>query len=183
MKTEEELQNVFTEGFNHFKNQFVAIIVGTLIAVIGSIFIITAPPLFFGIYYMALKIIGGEEVKMNDVFKGFDYFITSWAMLIIGAILVLIGFVFLIIPGIVLLILFQYAVPLAIKEKLGAVDALQKSFSIGKENIQFTVVLFIIVWVINGIGAALSIGWVITHPFTAICISIAALKLAGKSKK
>lgn len=179
MTMEETLQTILKDGFDHYKKQFVAIILATIIAMLGSIFIITAPPLFFGIYYMGLKIVNGDEVRAGDVFRGFDYFVTSWIMAIVGFLAIGVGLILLIIPGLILMVLFQYAIPIAINEKLGAVDSLQKSYNIGKENLSFTIILFIIIWVINGIGSAVSIGWILTYPYTVICLCIATLKLTS----
>ncbi len=172
------LQDTLNRGFKLFRKQYVALILGTLLATIGSIFIITLPPLFFGVNYMAIQVMKGKKVKITDVFKGFDYFVVSWVMFIVAFIAIVIGFILLIIPGFLLLILFQYAVPIAILEGRGGIDSLKRSARIAQDNLGFSVILWIFVAIIDGIGGALRLGWFISHPYVVLCTCIAAKKLS-----
>lgn len=83
---------------------------------------------------MGQKILRGEEVEIADVFKGFNYFAVSWVMFLVGGLAVLAGLILLIIPGLILLFLFQYAIPIAISEGSGGIASLKKSYRIGRTD-------------------------------------------------
>ena len=180
MKVEDMIQDALAKSWNFFKKQYVVLIVGGLIATIGSIFIITAPPLYFGLFFIAWNIVDGKKVEISDVFKGFNYFIVSWIMLILYLIAIILGLIFFVLPGLVLMILFQYAVAVAIAEKKGAVDSLKRSYRLAMDNFVFSLIFALIMWIINGIGGALQIGWVITCPFSVLATCVAYKKLALK---
>ena len=93
------------------------------------------------------------------------------------------GLALLVIPGILLMVLFQYAVPLAILEDQGAINSLKRSYAIGKENFAFSLVLWILLSVIEAVGGLVYIGVLITIPFTALCICIATTKLTAKTEE
>jgi len=182
MNVENMLNDVLKKSWNLFKNQYVALIIGTLIGIIGMIFIITIPPLVFGIYFMCINAAKGKKVEISDVFSGFDYFFTSWGMFILMFIALTIGFTLLVIPGILLTIMFGYAIAVAITEKKGAFKSLERSYEIAKKNFSFSLMLWIIVAIVNFIGVALQIGVIVSIPFTILCICVANNKLNTKKK-
>lgn len=182
MRMEETINDVVTKAHNHFKKQYVAFILGTLVALACMIFIITIPPLIFGIYFMCVKAVKGEKIEISDVFTGFNYFFRSWVLLVAGFFSVIIGLVFLIIPGLLLMMVFQYAIAIAILEDRGAISSLKRSYALGTKNFKFSIVFWILMAIIGGIGSATGLGVLITIPFSALCTTLAAQKLAAKSK-
>ena len=172
-----QIETILTNSWDIFKNNIVAYIIGTLIAVIGSVFIITAAPLFYGLTYMAVRGIKGETVEINDVFEGFNNFIRSWVFVIAAAILIMIGYIFLVIPGIILSILLIYGLPLLVLRDYGGIDAIKESINIGKDNFKDTLILFVIIVVLNAIGGSIPLAFALILPYTTICYTLAASNL------
>ena len=177
MTAEEMISETLKKGFDIFKKNYVNFILGTIVALFLSIFIVTIAPMIFGVYYMAIELMKGKRVKVSDVFKGFDYFFVSWGILLLAVLAVMAGLVFLVVPGLLLMVLFQYAVPIAILEKKGVWASLKRSYHLGRANLSFSIVLWLAVAVINSVGAVTRIGFLITVPFTALWLSIAAQRL------
>jgi hypothetical protein len=153
-----------------------------LIAIVGMIFIITIPPLIFGLYYMCVQVMKGKTIKFTDVFKGFDYFFRSWGLILLSLLAISVGLIFLIIPGLILIILFQYAIAVAIIENKGPIEALRRSYQIGKENFIFSIVLLIVLSVIQSIGTVTRVGMLLTIPFVTLCMVVATDMLTKRVK-
>jgi uncharacterized membrane protein len=182
MTAEDMINDILKKAYDIFKNQYVTLIIGTLVALLLMILIITIPPLVFGIYYICNEVINGRKIEVSDVFKGFHYFLTSWGLFLLGGIIVILGFIALVIPGLLLLVLFQYAIAVAIIEKRSAYQSLKRSYDLVKNNFNFSIVFWLLMGIINCAGTFTRIGTLITLPFTSICICLAVLKLS-KGKK
>jgi hypothetical protein len=55
-----------------------------------------------------------------------------------------------------------------------------KSYRIGRDNFEFSLILGVVLFVINIIGCSVVVGGLITYPFTVICLWLTTQKLAKK---
>lgn len=182
MTVENKIKEVFKKTWNIFSNRFVVLILGTLIACLLMVFIITIPPLIYGLHYMCFNLIRKRKAKISDIFKGFSYFFRSWGIALLGLIGVIIGLILLIVPGILLMIAWQFAFAISVIENKGVIDSLDKSYKIAKNNFSFSAVFWILMMVLGTIGSITRIGILLTLPFTILATCIAAQLLAKKKK-
>lgn len=181
------ITNALKKAWGDFTGNAVALIVGLLIAVIGSILIVTIAPLFYGLYYMIIKATRGEKVEIKDVFYGFkslSVFIRSWiywlvyivVAIVIGIItsllvsispvLSIIGTLLTFIWG--LIALYSIYVYIMTPSE-NALYAYKEGFNIFKENLLMTLVVYIIYYILVLVGAILLVvGLLVTVPI-ALC--------------
>lgn len=174
-----DYEDIFSRSWNAFKDNVAAFIIATIIVVFGSIFIVTIAPLFYGLTYMAVKGLRGEKVEVNDVFEGFNRFVKSWVLLLVSVILIGIGYMLLVLPGLILSILLIYSLPLLVIKDYGAMDAIKESIDISKQNFLDSLVLLIIVAIISAIGGITYIGSLVTTPIITLALVAAAESYLG----
>ncbi|MBU1165949.1 hypothetical protein KKF81_03300 [Candidatus Micrarchaeota archaeon] len=178
-----KIEEIAKESFEIYKKQPIPLILGVVITLLGSVLIVTAPPLLFGFYQMCLRAMKNEEIKTMDVFKGFNYFFRSWGIMLVSGIAIVIGFVLLIVPGILVMILLQYASILALYENTGVRASLKRSYKIARANLGFSIILCLLLAIIDGIGGSITIGIILTMPFTTLCTCLAVRNLTAKEGK
>jgi membrane-anchored glycerophosphoryl diester phosphodiesterase (GDPDase) len=172
-----DYEKIFSDTWDVFKENFMTYIIATLVAMIGSILIVTIAPLFYGLVDMAVRGVKGEPINYKDVFSGFDHFVRSWGFAIVAAVLLLVGYMLLIIPGIILSILLLYAFPLLVIRGYSGVDAIKESIEIGKNNFLDTAIISIILWIISAIGSYVVIGSLITTPIVVIASVVVTYRM------
>ncbi|MCL2862746.1 MAG: hypothetical protein FWE54_01415 [Methanimicrococcus sp.] len=173
-------------GWDAFKNNAVAFIVGLLITIVGSIFIIPMAPLFYGLYSMAVKGASGEKVSIGDIFIGFksvSAFIRSWIYWIIYIIIIIIisiissilgsiHWVLAIIASLLSIIwglVAFFSIYIYVSSDVGAISAFKESFNVLKNNLLMTILTYIVYAVLCIIGfILLGIGIFITFPIAMV---------------
>ena len=102
---------------------------------IGSLALFIQGPISIGLATYSLAIANQKDYSYNQIFTGFKYFFKALFLFLLFNISFLIGFIFLIIPGIIIaLMFFQIFYIMAEHPQTGVIDVFKKSASLMKNK-------------------------------------------------
>jgi len=134
-----------------------------------------------GLIRIALKIVDGEPVETADLFQRADLALPYFIASVIVGVMVGIGLVFLIVPGIYLAVTFGFFGYNIVDKEHGIIESIEQSAAITKAQkwdlFAFGVALFFF----NLAGAiALGVGLLITVPVSMLALAYVYRKLNGE---
>lgn len=141
-----------------------------------TLYNLASPVLTAGYSIVAIKIAQNKSKSFADFFDGFKRFVPIFLVNLVGGLLVGIGILLLVIPGIYLAIAYSFAILFVIEYRLNFWTALETSRKVvGKKWFAFFGFIFVL-GLINLAGVlALGIGLFVTIPFT-LCAIVAAFE-------
>ena len=141
---------------------------------------LAAAILYMGMIRMALKVTAGQEPEVADLFKA-DHFGSYLGAGILVGLMVGIGLVLCIVPGILAIILFGFFGFLVLDRGVGAIDSISGSFELTKANLGPLFVLGLAVVGLNLAGALVcGFGLLVTYPITIVALGYAYRSLSGE---
>ena len=127
-----------------------------------------------GLYRAAFKQLRGGKIEVRDLFSGGDCFLRSLGATILVGIIVGIGAMLCVIPGLIAQGLLFFTVPLIVDRGLGVTDAMRTSWEMGKRNILMFTLFVIVVGLIAQVGAyACGVGVLATFPLHFTMFAVA----------
>lgn len=126
-----------------------------------------------GLFRMATKQIRGESISISDLFDFGDVAAQAIIASIVLAIIIEIGFMLCVLPGLVLSGLFMFTFPLIVDKKMSAIEAISASMNALKSQWLMATVFAIVVGVIYMVGAMLcGIGALVTAPIALLSVTV-----------
>ncbi len=141
-------------------------------------------PLLGGLFCYYLKKIRREPASLNDAFAGFSgTFLPLFLGAIVSGLLIWLGFIACIIPGIYLAVAWQMALPLIIDKRIDFWPAMEVSRKVMSAH-WWSVALFLIVCALINFAGALvcGIGIFVTWPLTMLALAFLYDDLFGTGK-
>ncbi|MEL6543908.1 MAG: hypothetical protein AAFQ82_04740 [Myxococcota bacterium] len=173
---EAAISATLSRSWDIFKQDFVLYLLATLaVAILGAVSLgILIAPLSVGlIMVIRRKMAGDASVGVGDIFQGFSKFVPALLASIAIFIGVFIGSILLVLPGLFVAFVVSYTFHVMVYEEAGMVESIKRSVRLTLDNALFTLLMLVIAGVINGIGAVVAVGGLVTGPFTAVMLTVA----------
>jgi len=150
--------------------------------------ILVYAPLEYGIAYAFLKSVRNEKLEIKDMFEVFQNYLNALLANILTGIIIFIGFIFLIVPGIVFACKLAFVPYLIVDEKMEAIAAVKKSWEMTKGHAGAVFLIGLIAIPISiaglvclGVGIIPAAIW-IELSFAALFLAVGPKKKAKKTK-
>jgi hypothetical protein len=184
-----ELEKYFSEGWKIFRKEPVpfvlyGLLAGLILACLSFLpeylnniaTYIISPALTAGLFVGARKLDQEGNLEFNDFFKGFDHVVQLFLVSIITAVLITIGTILLILPGIWFAIATSLSIPLIVFAGLDFWASIKTSVKLVNRKWFHFFVLILLLGIFNLLGALfLIVGLLITFPVT-YCILYAVYR-------
>lgn len=142
--------------------------------------LIVAGPLTAGFFYIIFNRIRGRNFYLGDIIKGFEVWVPAALADILISIFVGLGFIFLIIPGIIISALYLFAIPLIIEKRMDFWQAMETSRKLVWRNLLEFSIFMLLLYLILFIGILLlGVGFLVALPVTFAAIAFAYTDLIG----
>ena len=142
----------------------------------GIVNFLLSPPLTAGYYIVGFLLAKGRTPVFGDFFKGFNKYLQLLLVNIVGSLLIMIGLLLLVIPGLYLLVAYCLAIPFVVEKHLDFWTALETSRKLVTKKWFSFLGLGVLLVLLNFAGALfLGIGLLVTIPLT-FCIVVATFE-------
>lgn len=138
-----------------------------------------------GLIRIYLKVVKGEKTQFSDLYADYQKSLIYFAASLVSSVLIVLGIVLLIIPGIVLAVRLQFWPYFVVEERIGPIAALKKSWQMTKGHF-FRLLIFdiLVVVLLNFIGLLLLlVGLMVTAPISLLSLALVYRKLAGGARE
>jgi hypothetical protein len=158
-------------------DQNTAGLIGAVVQLFASIAVM---PMFIGIHIMGMRHAENKSVSAGSIFGYFDKIPSVFLCYIIMTIMVLLGTMLLILPGIYLMIAYIFALPLVVEKNMSAWQALEASRKALTRKWFPMFGLLILIGFANTLAIfTLGIAWIWTIPWSVLTMSMVYTKLFG----
>lgn len=172
-----------SEAWQMISGNLVTHIILTLIVGLGSSisFGLLAGPLICGYLWIILRGMKepSYEPQIGDVGKGFENFVNTFLVGIVGGLIASIGSLLCGIGVILTAPLVIFAFPLVAEGKKAFWPAITDSISTVKQNYGGWIVFTLVLGLINAAGGLVAVGWLITYPITLVALALAYRDVYG----
>ncbi|MBN1465477.1 hypothetical protein JXA02_06935, partial [candidate division KSB1 bacterium] len=122
----------------------------------------------------------GKDINIGDIAKGFSFFIAAVLSNILITLFAAVGFIFCIIPGVIIWALYILAPAFIVEKKHDFWQAMEASRKVVMEHLFEMIVFAIVLGAVNLVGALLcGIGLIFTVPLSFAAMAIAYDDLVG----
>jgi len=158
-------------GFSGMKRNPVTHIVATLlVGIVGGVTAgLLTGPMVVGYMRMIQKEEEGGKAEVADVFKGFDDFVPALLAVLLSSIIVSIGFMLCVLPGLLMIALVPTAAYLVATGEKDGINAIKRAFAAIKENLLGSVICSLVLGIVGSLGTILcGVGVILTMPIAVI---------------
>lgn len=171
-----------SEGWALVQSEIMMFVLITILFLVvsGAVPLILQGPMLIGMHIVCWRKLMGGRVDLNDLFKGFNYFVPSLAAVVLIAIFASIGFLLCIIPGLVVLAMYKFTYLFIADKKMDFWAAMQASHSIVKQD-YFGFTMFVVALLLLNVLGVLCcvVGVLVTVPITYAAITAAYREVVG----
>lgn len=133
-----------------------------------------------GMMKLAIHHVRSGQVDIAQLFNITDVIVPIIVAGLLMYLAIGLGFVLLIVPGIIAGLGLSMAIPLVVDQKVGGIDALKRSWATCQPHLGSLFLLFLVLALLNLAGAcACFIGLLITSPITQVAIALTYRNLFG----
>jgi len=136
--------------------------------------------LIAGFHIFTMKKLMRKPADVGDIFKGFNFFLPTLIATILIGIFTFIGFLLLIIPGLIVASMYKFTYLFIVDKRMDFWEAMQASHAVVKQDYFGFVMFLILAFLVNVIGfCCLVVGLLVTIPWTFAAITVAYSEIVG----
>ncbi len=169
-------------GFIGFAVVFFIIqgILGYLPRIGGLISLAITAPLGAGFYVVSAKLMQRRTPEFQDFFTGFQFFVPLMLLSVVSSILIILGFILLIVPGVFLMVCYLFPSMLIIDRRLDFWPAMELSRRVVQSQ-WFGFFIFILLIILINLGGVLllGVGLLVSLPVSACAVAAAYADIFG----
>lgn len=131
---------------------------------------------------MTIKAVQGKRIEVTDGFEAMKFFVPAFFVGIISWFLGQLGLLACLVGTLIIGGLLIPAYPIIVHERLGAIDAIKRSFNLMSNHVLMAAVFFLVQGLLSAVGAlACCVGILFTIPMATACSTLIYRDVSGVS--